>query len=187
MSEKAYVVVEGTTDVMVVRAVLPPELLADVSLAPAGGRSNIASIARSILVTRRKPVAVLVDTDSVDERIIQDRMQNTQELLKAVAGGVPTRLILLIPSIEAVFFASGVLPAIYGNPLPEEVRVMARSSPKEALLRLFTHPAGPKNLDALLDSLGDEGIAAIRATPPIRELIAFLEKVMNPQAKHSIV
>jgi hypothetical protein len=187
MSEKAYVVVEGMTDVAVVRAVLPTDLLAEVALMPASDRSNITSIARSLLVTRRKPVAVLVDTDSVDERLIQDRMQSTQELLKPVAVGIPTKVILLVPSIESVLFAPGALTRVYENPLPEEVRFLARSSPKEVLEHLFARPTGPKSIKALLDTLGDEEMAAIRATPPIRELITFLEGCVKPQLNRSIV
>ncbi len=186
MNEKAYVVVEGMTDAAILRALLPVDLMQHVALTPAGGRSNITSIARTLLVSRRKPVAILVDTDSVDERIIQDRLRSTQELLKAVAGGIPTRVILLIPSIESIFFAGGVLPKFYGDPLPEEVRVLARSSPKEALERLFARPGGPKNLQALRDNFGDDELAAIRATLPIRELIAFLEGIGKPQMKHSV-
>ena len=43
MSEKACVVVEGMTDVAILRAALPTELLEEVSLIVAGGRSNHAA------------------------------------------------------------------------------------------------------------------------------------------------
>ncbi len=135
---KAYVVVEGETDIVILRTVLPAELLEEVFMTPAGDRSNITSIARTLLVTRRKPVAELVDTASVDERIIRERRQTTQELLKAVAAGTPTKVILLIPSIEAIFFASeDLLSRMIGKPIPHDVRLLARGSPKEALERLF--------------------------------------------------
>ncbi len=187
MAEKAYIVVEGARDATIVGAILPPELREAAMLTPVGGRSNITSVARTLLVTRRKPVAVLVDTDSVDERSIRDRMQSTQELLKVVAGGIPTKVILLIPTIESVFFQAGVLTKVYGDPLPEEVRFLARSSPREALERLLAQPHGPKTIEDLLNNLGEDDTAAIRATPPIRELTTFLEKVAKPQPRHTIV
>jgi hypothetical protein len=186
MSEKACVVVEGMSDATIVRAIVPPELREEVMLAPAGGRSNIASVARTLLVTRRKPVAILVDTDSVEEGIIHDRLQSTQELLKAVAGGIPTKVILLIPTIESALFMAGVLTKLYGAPLPEEVRFLARSDPKKALERLVAEPNRPNNIKALLDRFGAEEIDAMRATPPFQELITFLEGVIKPTFKHAI-
>jgi len=188
MGDKAYVVVEGMTDVAVVRAVLPPGLLGEVTLAAAGDRSSVMSVARTILVTRRKPVAVLVDTDSVDEWIVQDRMQSTQELLRAVAGGIQTKVILLIPTIEASFFEAGdLITRLLGAPPTEELRWMARNNPKEALERLFSQSSGPKNIGQLLDRLDDAGMAALRATRPIQELITFLEGVVKLQPKHSVM
>jgi hypothetical protein len=182
MTMKAYVVVRGTTDVAILRAVLPPDLLDEVDTTPAGERSNLASVARTLLVTRRKPVAVLVNSDSTEEGIVQERFQLTQELVKAAAAGLPVRVILLVPHIEVIFFqAKGVLTRIYGDPLPQEVCLLARYSPREALERLFAQASGPDSLHALLDCLDDRAIAAIQATPPLRELIAFLRDVIIPR------
>jgi hypothetical protein len=183
---KAYVVVEGATDAALVRAVLPPDLQKEVAITVAGERSNPTSIARTLLVTRRKPVAILVDTDSVDERRIQERAQIIQELIQAAAAGVPTRVILFIPHSEAVFFqAQGLLSRLFGEPLPEDVRLLAGTSPKEALERLFAQGRGPRDLHALLDGLDDAGKEALRATWPARELLTFLQEVTKPHAKQA--
>jgi hypothetical protein len=183
---KAYVVAEEPTDGAIVRALLTPDLLDEVVLLPAGERSNITSVARSLLFARRKPVAVLVNTKTLDEGMIQERVQLMRELLEAAAAGVPTKIILFIPHIEAIFFqARGVLTKVFGDPLPEDVRLVARYSPKDAMDRLFAHANGPKNLRALLDHLDRAEIDALRATPPIRELIALLQDAIKPHPKRS--
>ena len=184
---KAYVIVQGMTVVAVVRAVVPPELLAEAALTPADERAIPISMARTLVATRRKPLAMLINTDSVAERIIQEQVQGARELLQMAAGRIPTRVIPLIPSVEAVFFmAEGLLERVLCQPLSEEMRLLGRSSPKEALELLFARSSGPKTIPALLDGLDDEGVAALRATPPFRELIAFLEGVVNPQPEPSL-
>jgi hypothetical protein len=182
MNEKAYVVVDGMTHLPIIRVLLPTDLRGEVSLTPAGDRSNPVSIARTLLVMHRRPVALLVDTRSVDEGIISEKRQITLELLKAAAAGIPVRVILLIPSIEALFFAAeGFLSRVFRQPLSELVRLLARSSPKDALEWLFAHSSGPKSIKELLDGLDDEAIRALRATPPMTELINFLQETVKPQ------
>jgi hypothetical protein len=184
---KAYVVVQVEAEVPIVRASLPPDLLDEVTLRPAGEGSNITSVARTLLAVRRKPVAVLVNTNTLDESMMEERVQMMQELLRAAAAGVPTKFILFIPHIETLFFqARGLLTKVFRAPLPEDVRLVAPYSPRDALARLFARSSGPKNVRALLESLDDAGRDALRATPPIRELIAFLQDALKPHAKHTI-
>src|SRR5438552_18495956 len=101
---KAYVVFEEGTAGPLLRAVPPPDFLEEVGLVESGRRSNLLSVARTLLSARQKPVAVLRETLSVDERAIHERIQLAEELLDLSAGGVPKRVIPLIPEIEVVFF-----------------------------------------------------------------------------------
>src|SRR5262249_40554258 len=152
-------------DIAILKAVIPDESLEDVFLASAGGRSYIASIARTVLATRQKPVAVVIDTDAVAQRLISEQVRTMQDLLHDVAAGVPTKVVPMIPEIETIFFqAPGLLPRIFGAPLSEEIRLLARFSPKEALGRLFQHSSGPKTIGELLNALDDDGIDSLRST-----------------------
>src|SRR5688572_3356592 len=101
---KAYVVVEGMLDAVFLRAVLPKELLKVTELVAAGERSNLASVARTLLITRRKPLAIVADADAMDEGSVHEKQQSTEELVRAVAAGLPTKVILVRPALEALFF-----------------------------------------------------------------------------------
>jgi hypothetical protein len=185
---KAYVVVEGNTEVLILRAVLPPQLVNEVALVAAGGRSNLTSTARTLLVTRRKPMAVLVDTDSTDESVIRERWQSTHELLREVSGGVRFKVILLVPSVEIVFFqAPGGLKKEFGHEPSSETLLLARTNPKEALEQLLKGRKGPGTLSELLDALGDQEVEALRSTGPMRELIQFLTEVVGELPGQSLV
>jgi hypothetical protein len=184
---KAYVVVRGDNAAAILRAALARDLLAETEIVAEGPQSTLVSVARTLVVARRKPVALLVDTKTVDEPSIQEKRQTTEELMRWVAAGVPTKVILLVPQLEAVFFqAEGLLPRVFGGPLSGEVRILGRFSPGEALDRLFAQPGGPKNMEELLASLDEEGREALRATPPLRELIAFLQDAVRSQEKHIV-
>ena len=180
----AYVVVEGTTDVAVLRAVVLAELLHSVGLVSTNGRANLASIARSLLVTRRKPVAVLIDTDAVADSIVQERRETTEELLRDVAAGIPTKVILLVPHLEVIFFqAPGLIDKVFGNRIPDQVRLLGRMDPKAALAELQSAPGAPRDVNRLLDRLDEADVLALRSTGPIKELVEFLTQVSQAAAE----
>src|SRR5262249_1760204 len=82
----AYVLVEGPTDERIVRQLIPRDLLEGVGVHAAGSRSGIASLGRTLLVDRRKPLAVVVDADSVAPEVVEERRQNLDDLLGLVAA-----------------------------------------------------------------------------------------------------
>jgi hypothetical protein len=172
----AYIVVEGPTDEVILRALLPDEVLDSLVIVPVGSRSSPVSIARTLLVTKHKPVVLLTDSDTRNETRLQEQRQTTEELLKAVSGKIPVKVILCVPEIETVFFhAPQVIERVFGGGMPKELFLLARDRPKEILSELFAREApGPRDLRSLLDVLDHEDIEALRSAPPIRELIKFL-------------
>src|SRR5436309_859747 len=101
---RAYVVVEGTTDVNLITRLLPPEVLQQTAVVAGGGRSNLTSVARTLLVTRRKPLVVLVDADTVDESSVLQRRREIEELIRQISAGVPFKVFIMVPEIEALLF-----------------------------------------------------------------------------------
>lgn len=177
----AFVVVEGREDVQILRALLPSELADSAALVPAGGRSSLTSVARTLVVTHHRPVAILMDSDSRDESLVRQQRQTTEDLVKAVSGRAPVKVILFVPEIEAVFFqAPRALRRAFGEELPTDLLVMARENPKAALTNLFARDTrGRNDLSALLEVLDEEDVEALRSVPAIRELVTFLSETAN--------
>ena len=98
----AYIVVEGPADADWLRAAFPPESLEDVAIVPAGDLSEATSMARTLLVTRRKPLAFVFDADAEAPNVVRERFQSAQEIVGMVAGRVPFRVVLAVPSLEAL-------------------------------------------------------------------------------------
>ncbi len=127
---KAYVFVEEASDAAVLTRLMPAALAQDVQLVSAQGMGSLASLARSVLATRRKPAAVIVDSYSVAPELIRDRRQNLEDLSWLVASGVPTKVVMAVPELRAIFFHDPhLLPKVLGRELPAEVLIRARYEP----------------------------------------------------------
>ena len=97
------------------------ELLSNAELVIAGGRSGIPSLARSVLVRRKCPVAVVIDSDSVDPDVIEERQQSTEDVIRAADASMPVKVVAAIPEIEAWFFASPeIIERMVGQKVSEE-------------------------------------------------------------------
>ena len=101
---KPTIIVEGHTDVAILRALVPAELVHACNLMPTAGRSTIVSVARTYLIKNHTPTAVMLDTDTLDPTIIAETIQTTRHLMGAVAGDTPFDIIYCIPHIEVIFF-----------------------------------------------------------------------------------
>jgi hypothetical protein len=99
----AYIVVEGPADADWLRGALPPESLEDVAIVPGGGLSGATSMARTLLVTRRKPLALVFDANAEHPEVVGERFQSVQEIVGMVAGRVPFRVVMAVPSLEALW------------------------------------------------------------------------------------
>ena len=100
----AFLVVKDIADVKLVTSLLPPEIQRQITVVAAGDRSNLTSVARTLLVTKRKPLAVLVNAGPVDGNSALGLRRETEELLRAVSGGVPFKVFMMMPEIEAMLF-----------------------------------------------------------------------------------
>jgi hypothetical protein len=172
---KPTIFLEGQSDLAILRAVLPPDLLNACDLKPIAGQSTIVSVARTHLIRHHAPTAILIDTDTMDPATIAELVQTTRYLMGAVAGKTPFDVIYCIPEIETIFFVdTAPLQRIF--PQFEDVYFLqfASTQPKKQLEVLFQRGGGPPDLRALLDQLASEEIDRLRSTYPIAHVIGFI-------------
>src|SRR4051794_31070543 len=134
----AYVVTERQFDADVLRRILPPELVHGVGFVSAGGVSAIRSMASSLVVVRQMPVAVVVDSGSTDPVVIRDRHQDIEEFVKSDSPGIPVKVIMAVPEMEALFFHDPrILHRLFDGKVTEEILAAARTEPRPTLNRLL--------------------------------------------------
>jgi hypothetical protein len=119
----SYLVVEGARDIEILAPLVTGAGIKDVHFVAAGGKHYTTSLARSISLSRQKPVAVLVDSDTRDQRVIQEQRQIFEDLLRIPPSSSPCTLFLAVPDLEADLFPDPeTFERIFGLHLSEEQR-----------------------------------------------------------------
>jgi hypothetical protein len=172
---KPTIVLEGRDDVAIVRALLPPDLLAACELQLSGGRSTLVSVARTHLIKYHAPIALLFDTDTLDPTVIAETVRTTRHLMQSIAGGTPVEVIYCIPEIEAVFF-DGSIDFRRLFPRFDDIFILqfARTQPKQQLGVLFAEGGGPGQLSDFLDRLTSSEVKRLQSKHPIQPVTDFI-------------
>ncbi|MDJ0618882.1 MAG: hypothetical protein QNJ63_19430 [Calothrix sp. MO_192.B10] len=173
-----YIVCEGNLDAQLLKRVLPEELLNNVEIVPAGGLSAVKSLARSLIVRRQSPVAVVMDADVITPEKVEERRQDTEEILTSVAANTPVKVILAVPTIEIIFFQDvPLLSRLLGYAPPKDILSLAAEQPKKALTQLISQSKKYQNQSQLIEQLTNEDIEILHKTPFIQEIIQFFQSV----------
>jgi hypothetical protein len=89
----AYVLTENPLDPDSLREAVPGKLREGVEFVAAGSISSVKSLARSLLVRRRLPVALVIRGAPLAPELTQERRQSTEEVVESVAGDVPVKVL----------------------------------------------------------------------------------------------
>jgi hypothetical protein len=95
----AYILIEEGLDASALGRALPAEFSEEVVIVLAGNISNVHSLARSLLVKRRTPVALVIKGAKCSPEITQERRQSTEEVVGYVAAGVPMRVLTVVNDV----------------------------------------------------------------------------------------
>lgn len=175
---RGYLFAEGPTDIAFLRRILPTDLLDEVELIDSGGSTGIPSLARTILVRRKKPVAVLMDSDSLEPDVIEERKESLEELIQAAEGSIPVKVVSTVPEIEAWFFESPeAIERILEYEVPPEWITLGKRDPRGVLQQLATNANKTWDTKKAIDDLDTPDIDRIRALPEVEELSRFLQEI----------
>lgn len=180
---KVYLLVEGNSDAAFLRRLLPAAIQPETTIVIVGGRSNISSKARSLLVTKRRPVALVADADVTDKDAVEQRSKTLEELVRSATVGVPYKIIFAVPEIESWFFAiPEALERLSGKVLSPEQRELAEVRPKEILTKLFKDQ-GSSFVEQLASKLTEPEVQTLRETQPRKDLIDFITEQVNKKTE----
>ncbi len=178
--KRVYILVEGATDVSFLRRVLTEEVLKDAELVNAGGSLGIPSLARSLLVRRKRPIAVVMDSDSLEKEVIEERQQTTEDFIRAADASVPIKVIVVVPEIEAWLFAvPSRIEKLVGQTVSSDLLALGKRDPKGVLQQLARKSQKEWSTERAITSLDADDITRIRSIPEVAELSAFLEDVQK--------
>jgi hypothetical protein len=177
----AYILCEGSEDVQLLRTILPSPLLTEVEIAAAGGISSIKSLARSLIVRRQVPVAIVFDADSKVPELIQERIKDIEEIVECVSIDTPIKVLAFAPTMESIFFQdTHLLSELIGFNPSQDILNLALSQPKKALDELLSQSDKVSDRSQLIGQLTHENTENLQMNPVIQGLISFLQTVRKP-------
>ncbi|HVA50241.1 MAG TPA: hypothetical protein VNH11_28055 [Pirellulales bacterium] len=175
----AYIMTVGRSDVELLKGLLPRQLLAGIGFLAAESLSSVDSIAVSLLVDERKPLAIVVNAETVDEERIEERRLSLEESVTSFAAGVPVEIVVAVPSLEVVFFQEPrLLEEIVGRQLTPEQTAFARALPK-MVLGMVLEGCAVKSPVEILTAATPQQLEVFRSSPPIEQLSSFLATVQE--------
>jgi hypothetical protein len=184
--KRLIIVVEGRTDVLIIRAILHAELRSWMRFFAGQGRESLITLARNVLVHEGGPVLLVMDVATAE---LPSRDKMVAEAMRALSTfGAPGmfQVFTFVPEIEVVFFeAPDALPHALQTTLPAQVLEEGRARPKEVLRHLMAEAAIP-SLDALIRKLDEEALELLsrgRQATALREMVrAFCRLEVSAEA-----
>ena len=175
---RAYIFVEGETDVAILKKLLPTNLRKGVEIHAGGGVYGASTLAASFLAKRQQPVALVLDADTNDEHLIFERYDIARWSLEQASVNTPYEVLIAKPSIEAIFFQDqALLESVTHHKFTELEWRLASLQP---LAILTKEPNGKlPTVQKLLGSLNQESIEKLRQHPLIQSLTGFLASVIK--------
>lgn len=182
MMSRAYVVTEGQADAKILEQVLPHSLVEDVKFVVAGGRSRAESLARSLLIAKNVPVALVFDADTSDEQRVNEEVDFLREYLDYGSGAAPSGVFPAVPEIEAILFEDkSLVERATGQAFSDREWELGKLQPKQLLSTVL--PDRTDRAVFVLGSADEESIKRLREHPLARGLTEFLSSVLQDSSK----
>ena len=170
---RAYLVTEGDIDLAILKRVLPEAVATPVQFVAGRGLDSARSLARSLLASRHRPVALVVDADTDEQLAVQERVDFLNDYLQQGAGATRFEVFAAVPEIEVLFFEDrAYVEEISQEHFSERTWELAKRHPKDCL-------SGGPTIETLLADLPSETLHKIQRHPLVCDLTEFLSSVTN--------
>ncbi len=173
----ATVLTEGNFDGMFLATLIAEEQdRYGIEIRAVGGKSSVYSFARTLLAVKRIPVAVVIDADSPEPEVAEERQRTAEEVIGDVASGIPFRVIVAVPELEILFFRRPELVRrVFGEVVNDHLMELAQLSPRRALQRLASDKSIEVARVKLLKAMDNDDLRAIREMDTVQNLLTFVK------------
>lgn len=146
----------------------------DVKFVNGAGQYGAESMARTLLLDRRRPVLLVIDADTNDPDAIAGYQEDLEFLTRKVAASTLFKILQAVPTIESVFLQDRTLfEQLINHQLTDLEWQLGQKQPKELLDPL---PGGATNfVQTTLSQITEPMHCFFRQHPLIQEITAFLK------------
>jgi hypothetical protein len=179
---RAYVVTEGKTDTDILKKLLPQSSTVDMEFVSGSGSYAAQSLARTILSVRGRPVALVLDADTMDDQAVQEKRAFLCQMLHTTQTSAAFEAFIAIPQIESIlFYDKSVFERIIGHASSEAEWRLAQAQPRKYLEE---HVQEHEPLvRAVFAKLTEQDIEKLRRHPLISQLDDFLKRATEEYDK----
>lgn len=182
----AYVVTERAEDAELLRRMLSSAGLPDFHVSSAGAKSSAISLAKSILLSRGVPVAVVLDADTLDPRSVAEQETVYYDLLRSASPRVPFRVFFAVPALQGILFSDpAALSHIVGKPVSAAALRDGEFRPAQVLQDLVDPRTNGNWRAYLVDRIQPSDAASLAKHPLVRDLAEFIRhpRAWSPESQ----
>jgi hypothetical protein len=175
---EAYAVVQGEVGRHAIERVLRAARVSTIEVVAGADRSDAIGYAASLRWAQQRPTALVLDSDTVEERSLELQRVSVAELLGPPSERLPGQLILAAPQVEAVLFSDRAgLERALGREIADDDVFEARFRPKAVFQRLLGDGDAEARALAVIDALDDDALRRMARHPVIREITGFAAEI----------
>mgnify|MGYP007073211186 CR=1 FL=1 len=177
MTPQCCLVTESSWDETLLRCVLSSEIsTGQVMTISSPGSAAAASTARSFLVVKKMPVALVVDSDVLEDDAVNEKRTFLENALRPYSAGIEFLVLAVVPEIESCFFENPAFLEAVGLPTPDAVTAeRARYRPKQVLNELLEIKQKDRRSMKWISELPVSAIEILREVTPFKELVEFIQ------------
>lgn len=182
---KAHIVTEGKLEaVLLERLVQCHPVLRErvIKMHPMDYRSSAHFAARTLLVLRHEPVAMINSPETLSPWLLAEQRAFLEWRL-GEAGAPEDWLVVLVPPNVAVllFRDDAIMSAVLPGTLSVEDRIRGRYEPRAVLAELFTRAGEGPFPEALMQRIARADLSSLWRLDVLQPLEAFLLRVSRPR------
>jgi hypothetical protein len=145
-----------------------------------GDRDSARPLARQVSLLSRRPVALVIDADTVDASRVAQQQSELEWYFSLTFNGLPLQVVQFVPTIEAIFFERPrILERLLGRKLEPAVRVAGEIAPRAVLDRMLPELGG-ENLMRRIDELTADDLRELRSHPTVAAIREFVAANAEP-------
>jgi len=151
-------------------------------------QSNAIMSACGIMSRDLTPAVLLLDSDTLEERLLMERRHTVEVILDRGHGRTPYRLILAVPQVETILFSDreGLEKAL-GRKIADPDWFEARFRPRAVLRRLLGDRDYKEAALEVIDALDDAALLRMARHSIVQEILGFIAEVQEPASKRARV
>jgi hypothetical protein len=181
------IVVEGRSDIAILRRLLIPRESYGFGFYAGGGRLSVTTLGRNILVHEGGPLMIVIDADTLTPKTAAETCDSIRSALRSVSADGSFDVFAFVPELEVLFFeASKVLVQRFGMEKVNELVIERGHYRPKAVLEDILRSVGLSRED-FYKALSDEDVEELRSGDQARRLIEAVDLLVSSALSDEMV